>query len=520
MVSTVDNPLDADRRLARIRQQEGPAEAVLYEGEPNRMMAWSGDKQWWERVESLYEQADLAGVEAIPRLVGEVDEPERRLLMKCPGQNEELFDVWKWRHLGRAETVRALRKLAGAVQAVHASGWCFGGLNRSDLLLDVQSKRLVVGAVFGLRRLDDDPETLWRDIRVFAELAWENFLEHEYPGGHRLVELLQDREAMAETGITQPGLSQLLAGCVTPFGDLAYEGVEHLIAGLDNLAEEIRTPLQFRVGSRSTQGTHIFRQNNQDSCGHVVVDTVCGSRRVRAGFFCVADGIGGIEDGEHASALAVNTACAAFWRAWRHYDVRQLEAYPAAFARAVAAVTSQRLVLHGDFAEQNNRGGTTFTGLLVAGRRAGICHVGDSRALLVRGSRSIPLTRDHTLAAILDDLNETPGSEDDASHSTISRFLSTGTQLEYHRIDGISETGAEALGLSNTARHTGGFELQSRDLLVLTSDGAHTEMTPARLRRFVALHRDSPRRLCDAIVNEATENIGRDNATALAVYVG
>ena len=180
-----------------------------------------------------------------------------------------------------------------------------------------------------------------------------------------------DRKAMIEAGMTYPGLNQVLAGCVTPYGDLAYSDAEDLLAGLASFRAELVRPLRFEVGSSSTLGSYIFRNNNQDSCGHVILDSQCGSRKLRAGFFCVADGIGGIEDGEHASRLAVETATTAFVRGWSFYGAERLEKAAVSFARGVARVASQRLALEGEFARENNRGGTTFTGLLIAGGRAG-----------------------------------------------------------------------------------------------------------------------------------------------------
>lgn len=324
---------------------------------------------------------------------------------------------------------------------------------------------------------------------------------------------------MAETGITVPGLSQLLAGCVTPYGDLAYETTGDLLEGLDHLSTELATPLGFRVGSRSTQGTHIFRQNNQDACGHVGIDTTWGSQKIRLGFYCVADGIGGIEDGQRASRLAVETSCSTFLRAWNHCDIEQLRKQPVAFARAIAQLTSQRLAMEGDFAPDENRGGTTFTGLLLVGDRAGVCHVGDSRAFLVRDERAVALTRDHTLAAILERLGKQTSSDDDndATQRTIARFFSTGTELEYRRVDGIAKPAGEKLGLTDHQRRVDGFRVRAGDVFLLTSDGAHGAMNAHTLRRTAVRHRNSPQELCDAVVRRSVENITRDNATALAV---
>lgn len=520
MAPMLDNISQSGRRISELADTDAGRTTELLEGDDGtRYVLWKGPRSWMDRVDSLFEENELAALPTPVEQQADTDVPS--LLLECSGHGVEPFDIWKWRNLDHLCCVRALQPLAQTIKTIHDAGLTLDGIERRELIFDPHTRQLVLAAIPRLQPLDGEPETIWRDIRLFARLAYENFLEHEYPGGHQLVSLLQERTAMAETGITPPGLSQLLAGCVTPYGDLAYEDADDLLDGLQKLHTELIRPLAYRVGSRSTQGNYIFRQNNQDSCGHVVVDTTCGSETHRMGFFCVADGIGGIDDGERASALAVHTACSAFLRAWNHYDGSALRRRPGAFARAVARVTSQRLVLEGDFAPEQNRGGTTFTGLLLAGDRAGICHVGDSRAVLIRDSRPIRLTRDHTLASILKRLDQPAKStdEDETNNRTIARFFSTHTELEWRRIDGLAEPAAAELELVSTERPSGGFSVRRGDLFLLTSDGAHGEVTEEELMRLFTLDRDTPQSLCDAIIDRSLEKVGRDNATALAVAV-
>jgi protein phosphatase len=237
---------------------------------------------------------------------------------------------------------------------------------------------------------------------------------------------------------------------------------------------------------------------------------------VNLGFFCVADGIGGIQDGEHAGRLAVETACQSFARGWAHYGADEIIARPFAFAKTIAKVVGQRLALEGEFAPGTNRGGTTFSGIVIAGRRAGICHVGDSRVALIRKGKCYQLTDDHTLATILVRLGElTPeeAEKNDLSQRTISRFLSTSAEVETSRIDGLGRD----LDLPGADPH--GFEIQRGDLFVLTSDGSHGEFTEELLLEFVQEFDGDPQSLCDALVQNALDRMGRDNSTALAVLV-
>jgi PPM family protein phosphatase len=482
---------------------------------------WTGDTSWAARIER---SLDVEEAHALPNhLATRVEDGNALVLVTGPTEHTVPFDIWRWRNLHHPAAVKALEQLARALAIIHQKGSTLVGLRRSELFMSPKTGELFIAAMPRLKESErGNVETVWRDIRLFGELAYENFLEKEYPGGHQLVALLQNRQAMAEANILQPGLAQVLAGCVTPYGDLAYASAEDLVRGLGHLQAELRRPLSFRVGSASTLGNYIFRQNNQDSCGHVILDTICGSRKMRLGFFCVADGIGGIKDGEKASAIAVHTACAAFVRGWTQYSAEYIEQAPVPFARGIAKIASQQLALEGDLDPGDNRGGTTFTGLLIAGHRAGLCHVGDSRAVLIRRGEVIPLSQDHTLASILVELGELTEDEaekNETSQRTISRFLTTGLELDAERIDTFAPGVADRWKMDPRTLHVRGIDIQPGDLYLLTSDGAHGEVDLPDLLEIVRLHSGEPQKICDAIVERALENVGRDNATALAVFI-
>lgn len=487
-------------------------EAEVLRDQQGCWVRWRGPKDWREAVGKLYLCGPLPALPTSPSA-----QADDEVLAAIENTALEAFDIFKWRNLESLKAIAGMRALAVSLATIHDAGFCLQGLRRNELLFDLHTGDLMIASLPRLQPLGD-LESVWRDLRLFGELAFENFLDQEYPGGHRLVEILQNRKAMATTGLTIPGLSQLLAGCVTPHGDLAITGADELIAALDQLAREITPVLRLHIGARSTIGNHIFRQNNQDSCGYVEMASHIGSQPLPVGFYCVADGIGGIQDGEKASALAVQTSCAAFTRAWSHYSFEKLRAHPVEFARAITRVTSQRIALEGEFSPGQNRGGTTFTALLVAGDRAGIAHVGDSRATLIRDEKIIALTQDHTLATILAALQE-EAQDEAASHRTISRFLTTSAELEWSRISSFHPDLAEILGLNEEILFTQGLQLLSGDLILLTSDGAHDEVDEESLSHLATHYKTTPQRLADAIVEQSLSQIGRDNATVIAIYV-
>ncbi len=110
----------------------------------------------------------------------------------------------------------------------------------------------------------------------------------------------------------------------------------------------------------------------------------------------VADGMGGYEAGEVASACVIQS-------------VAPLDQSPMPESQLIDAISDAVTA-----AKQNLRGiveadpavgsmGTTLTAMLWSGDTAAICHIGDSRAYLLRGGDLYQITRDHTFVQALID---------------------------------------------------------------------------------------------------------------------
>ena len=110
----------------------------------------------------------------------------------------------------------------------------------------------------------------------------------------------------------------------------------------------------------------------------------------RAGerFCAVADGMGGHNAGEVASALAVET----FADAMRESGWPSRQAIYAAVCRANEAVFAES-----ERDDEKSGMGTTFTALSEVDGSVNIAHVGDSRAYRIRNGTIMRLTTDHTL---------------------------------------------------------------------------------------------------------------------------
>jgi PPM family protein phosphatase len=140
----------------------------------------------------------------------------------------------------------------------------------------------------------------------------------------------------------------------------------------------------------------------------------------------IADGMGGHAAGEVASAVAISALAPL-----DHQNLHESKAMLGALAHAVAAANN---TLHEmSIADPSVEGmGTTLTALLWSGAQVALCHIGDSRAYLLRDGDFYQITRDHTLVqSLVDEGRLSP--EAAATHpqrSLVMRALQSSTDAE------------------------------------------------------------------------------------------
>ncbi len=219
--------------------------------------------------------------------------------------------------------------------------------------------------------------------------------------------------------------------------------------------------------------------------------------------YVVADGMGGHACGEVASGLAV--------QAFRDYVQERSEvvwgyrdaspSVPIAMVRRLLedALHAACREVYGKAQENPDmRGmGTTLVAMLVAGDRGFVVHVGDSRAYLVRDSRAVRLTRDHSV------LNELVASGEITAE--IANTTYAGYRHSLSRAVGVCED-VEVDSMD--------FEILPDDVLLLASDGLTQYLEDDELP---ALVRPSPGDLAEQLVALANDRGGNDNITAITV---
>jgi protein phosphatase len=235
--------------------------------------------------------------------------------------------------------------------------------------------------------------------------------------------------------------------------------------------------LALRFAARSDIG--LVRKGNEDS-GYAGPHLLA-----------VADGVGGNAAGEVASAAAI-TAITPLDAQDPGPDLARM------LADAVAAASRrlQELISSDPSIEDM---GTTLTALLWREGHAALCHIGDSRAYLLRDGRFTQVTRDHTLVQSLVDEGKITAA-DVARHPYRSLLL--------RALDG--RTTAE----TDLAR----LETCAGDRYLLCSDGLSGVVSGQTLHQVLASVRDLDE-VTSRLVELAVEGGGPDNITCIVADV-
>ena len=214
--------------------------------------------------------------------------------------------------------------------------------------------------------------------------------------------------------------------------------------------------------------------------------------------FIVADGMGGHQAGEQASALAVGTieefvlnTLKWFFHLRSDEEQNVLAEFQTALRRA-----DMRIFEQGTEHPELRGMGTTLTMAYSSDSQLFVVHVGDSRCYLQRDGQLYRLTRDHTLV-----------------EEMIRHHALTPEQAARHYLRHVITNcvGGDHVGLHVEAHRV---ELAPGDTILLCSDGL-TEMLPdARIGALLSSNQD-PRAVCEALVKEANARGGRDNITVI-----
>lgn len=214
--------------------------------------------------------------------------------------------------------------------------------------------------------------------------------------------------------------------------------------------------------------------------------------RTRGLIAAVADGIGGLKNGEIASAAAVHAMYNGF--------MRQVSSERGSDRLLDLAALAHKDVL--ELTHQEGGMGTTLVSVLIQGWYMWMLSVGDSRIYLYRGGGLLQLNRPHVYGKECEEAQALMGS--------------------YPPANGYKATALYAFigqnGLKNIDRTIQPIRLLRGDRVLLMSDGVFSTLSENELLNILARSSNDTAGEIIAWV-EAARKRGQDNATALVIGV-
>ena len=321
-----------------------------------------------------------------------------------------------------------------------------------------------------------------------AELLNIPYMMHEYPASV---------EKGAEASVLQGNIVNTFVDAGKTYA-IEQEQVEqnvfpngiHLVAASDSDAGDVR---------RSDP--------NEDSTLILQMQRIHESISVPMGVYIVADGMGGHDNGQLASRVAINIIAERM--------VRELLDAPLALEKSgqsVQPADEETLVtlLQGAVEDANaaicavnqrekTDMGSTITGFMIVGEHAYILNVGDSRTYMVRGGQIYQLTNDHSLVGQL-----VAGGliqpDDVYTHPQRNQiFRSLGDKLNV-QVDIFKQ------------------QLHPGDILLSCCDGLWEMIRNPQIESILNTA-IGPQAACTQLLETANTNGGEDNISVVVVYV-
>lgn len=276
--------------------------------------------------------------------------------------------------------------------------------------------------------------------------------------------------------------------------DVNIPGITRPLPDADQFMQASGGHLSF--GQASDQG--MVRSNNQDSAFTFYFTSETVDEFPDFGVFVVADGMGGHQDGEKASAITARTVATEildniYTPLLKGVDMNDPDK-PTIVEVMVDAVQKANQAVR----EEVMDGGTTLTAVVVRGEAAHVAHVGDSRAYWITDSNEMEkITRDHSVVERLIELGQITREEAEYHEQRNVLYRAIGqndeVEVEIHRKRLTPGTG-----------------------ILLCSDGLWNMVSDDEISELVKNTSD-PREACEKLVALGNAHGGTDNITAILI---
>ncbi|MEK0178403.1 PP2C family protein-serine/threonine phosphatase [Microcoleus anatoxicus] len=430
------------------------------------------------------------------------DEGDRKLLLLTylPEDNTTL-QSW----LGEDNSLESCLSITSQVcqffRYIHKHGWCFVQILPQFIELGTPIKFF---DLTGAYPLNEKLRSGLSENYAAPELAYGSHPIQEAMSSYTVGALLYHaihKQPLSSTSQIDlkinpiPRIYQLLKIALSPLPEERFP-LSQLLSLLVETRQSLQgTKIDWNVASRSTTGLSTSRLQNEDSYG-IRQMQLSNSETLILGV--VADGMGGMSQGEVASKLAVQTALE--------------EPIPAEFntiEQKAAWLVSLVQKANESVATQVRDGGTTLSITLAVGRDLAIAHVGDSRIYLLRQGEMRQLSEDHSLVAMLVASGQISQAEslDHPDRNVLTKSIGSKRRLSDGYVQQLSRSD-QNLSLA----------LENGDILLLCSDGVWDLVSNAEIAQFFT-HNKTLQTAVDEVINCVLQRGASDNATLLALQL-
>lgn len=230
----------------------------------------------------------------------------------------------------------------------------------------------------------------------------------------------------------------------------------------------------------------MVRESNQDAFNFNIFDD-------GVAWAVVCDGMGGANGGNIASRLAVDHFSATLKSGYR--KGLNESSFKNLLNSSISAA-NVRVFDKSRESKEFNGMGTTIVAAIVQGNTAYFVHAGDSRAYVINGKEITQITRDHSIVQSM--IEDGKLSPEEACYHPRKNVITRALGVE------------ESVNPEFTV-----YELPKQSKILLCSDGLTNFVNNDRICEVV--NNENAEKAVSLLINEANDNGGRDNITAVII---
>jgi protein phosphatase len=382
---------------------------------------------------------------------------------------------------------------------IHQQGWCFVQILPQFIEIGIPLKFF---DLTGAYPLNEKLKSGLLENYCAPELAYSHPIQEamsSYTVGALLYHAIHKQPLSCDNQIDIkinpiPRIYQLLKIALSPLPEERFP-LSQLVSLLVETRKSLQaTKIHWNVASQSTTGLSTSRLQNEDSYGIRQLQ-LSNSETLILGV--VADGMGGMSQGEVASKLAVQTVLEEPIPAEFNSIEQQSEWLVSLVQKANESV-----------ATNVRDGGTTLSITLAVGQDLAIAHVGDSRIYLLRQGEDIrQLSEDHSLVAMLVASGQITHEEslDHPDRNVLTKSIGSKRRLSDGYVQQLSRSGQNL-----------SLPLENGDILLLCSDGVWDLVSNEEIAKIFT-HHQTLQTAVDEVINCVLQRGAPDNATLLAL---